>query len=109
MASNDPAPSGPTIVDNPAARRYEARVDGELAGFLEYRLAGTRRILLHTETLEAFGGRGIGGAMARHALDAARAAGTRATVKCPFIRTWLERHPEYASVVTPGPGSHRAS
>lgn len=93
--------AGPTIIDDTAAQRYEARLDGELAGFLEYRLAGTRRILLHTEVLEAFGGRGVGAALARHALDAARAAGTRVTVRCPFLRAWLERHPEYAGVATP--------
>jgi predicted GNAT family acetyltransferase len=89
------------IVDRPEARRFEARLGSELAGFLEYRLAGTRRILIHTEVLPAFGGRGIGAALARHALDEAQAAGTRVTPKCPFVRAWLERHPEYASIVTP--------
>ncbi|MEW5991802.1 MAG: GNAT family N-acetyltransferase [Chloroflexota bacterium] len=100
----DPAP---TITDNAAARRYEARLDGELAGILEYRLAGTRRILLHTEVLEAHGGRGIGGALASHVLEAARSAGTRVTVKCPFVRSWLQRHPEYADLVTPEAGAPR--
>lgn len=93
----------PVISDRVDAARYEARVDGELAGFVEYRLAGTRRILLHTEVLPAFEGRGIGSALARHILDAARASGARVTVKCPFIRTWLARHPEYIDVVTPDP------
>ena len=92
-----------TITDDRAALRYEAHLGDDLAGFVEYRLAGTRRILLHTEVPPAFGGRGIGAAMARHILEEARATGTRVTVKCPFIRTWLERHPGYADVVTPGP------
>jgi hypothetical protein len=92
-----------TIVDRPEARRFEAWLGAELAGFLDYRLAGTRRILVHTEVLEAFGGRGIGAALARHVLDGARAGGTRVTAKCPFIRSWLERHPDYAAIVTPDP------
>ncbi len=93
----------PVIQDHPAAVRYEAHVGGDLAGFVEYRLAGTRRILLHTEVLPSFEGRGIGSALARHILDAARTTGDRVTVKCPFIRTWLARHPDYLAVVTPDP------
>ena len=102
---DDPHPTGDAlaITDNAEARRYEARMDGELAGFLEYRLAGTRRILIHTEVLPAFGGRGIGAALARHVLDEALAAGASVTPKCPFVRAWLERHPEYAPIVTPEP------
>ncbi|HEX9550848.1 MAG TPA: GNAT family N-acetyltransferase [Candidatus Limnocylindrales bacterium] len=91
------------INDEFDARRYEARVGGELAGVLEYRLAGTRRILVHTEVATAFAGRGIGAALARHALDVAVRAGTRVTAKCPFVRSWLARHPEYAASVTPDP------
>lgn len=98
---DEPAPS---ITDDIDARRYEARLGGELAGFVEYRLVSRRRILLHTEVLPAYGGRGVGASLARHALDEARAAGGRVTVKCPFIRAWLERHPEYADIVTPDPG-----
>ena len=103
MNDPDPTAPGPTITDHAEARRYEAHLGGELAGFLEYRLAGRRRILIHTEVLEAFGGRGIGAALARHVLDEAMAAGARVTAKCPFIRSWLERHPEYAAIVTPEP------
>ena len=91
------------ITDNPETRRYEARLGAELAGILEYRLAGTRRILVHTEVLPAFEGRGVGGALARHALEAARTAGTRVSVKCPFVRSWLERHPQYDDLVIASP------
>lgn len=89
------------IADRGDASRFEAHVAGELAGFVEYRWIGDRRVLLHTEVLPAFEGRGVGSSMARHILDAAAASGTRVTVKCPFIRTYVERHPEYARVTTP--------
>jgi hypothetical protein len=91
------------IADAPDARRYEAHLGEELAGFVDYRLAGTRRILLHTEVPPAFGGRGIGAALARHILDEARTTGIRVTVKCPFIQAYLVRHPEYADIVTFAP------
>lgn len=89
------------VMDQPTAMRYEAHVGTELAGFVEYRLLGGRRVLLHTEVLPAFAGRGIGAAMARHVLDAAIASGVRVTVKCPFIRTYVERHPQYAAIAAP--------
>ena len=91
----------PTIADRPDANRYEARLGDMLAGFVDYRLVRTRRILIHTEVPTAFGGRGIGAALARHALDDARATGIHVTVKCPFIGAYLKRHPEYADVVAP--------
>jgi hypothetical protein len=94
-----------TITDNHEALRYEAHLGADLAGYLEYRLANTRRILVHTEVPEAFGGRGIGSELARHALEEARAAGARVTAKGPFVRSWLERHPEHADIVTPEPGT----
>lgn len=101
-----------TIADRADANRYEARVDGELAGFVDYRLvgsglAGTRRIVLHTEVPPAFEGKGIGAAMARHILEEARDSGIRVTVKCPFIETYLKRHPEFADAVAPVPTPRR--
>lgn len=89
------------VTDQPAAARYEAHLGTELAGFVEYRLLGGRRVLIHTEVLPGFAGRGIGAALARHVLDAAVASEVRVTVKCPFIRTYIERHPEYAAIAAP--------
>lgn len=97
-------PQRVTIVDHPDRLRYEARDGAELAGFVDYRRIGGRLVLVHTEVLPAFEGRGVGSALARSILDEARAMGVRVTVKCPFIRTWVERHPEYASTTTPTPG-----
>ena len=48
------------ITDNPEARRFEAHVDGDLAGFADYRDAESVRAFVHTEIDPAFGGRGIG-------------------------------------------------
>ncbi len=92
-----------TIEDRPEANRYEARLGGDLAGFVDYRAVRARRILLHTEVLPAFGGRGIGAALARHVLDDALASGVHVTVKCPFIEAYLKRHPEYADVLALAP------
>ncbi len=88
------------VTDNPAESRYEARVDGELAGFAAYQLADDLIMFTHTEVDDAFEGQGVGGALARGALDAVRADGTRQVLpRCPFIRGWIERHPDYQDLV----------
>lgn len=47
-----------TITNNEAQGRYEARVDGELAGILEYQLGEGIVLFPHTEVHPQFGGRG---------------------------------------------------
>ena len=101
-------PASPSISDRPDASRYEAQVEGALAGFVDYRWMGGRRVLIHTEVMPAFEGRGVGSALARNILEEAIATGTRVTVKCPFIRTYVERHPAYAVITTPLPDRTRS-
>ncbi len=84
------------ISDEPGAHRFEGRRSGELLGFVDYRWVGGRRVLIHTEVPPAFEGQGIGSALARHVLDLAREQEERISIKCPYVRTFIERHPEYA-------------
>ena len=86
--------------DNAEQHRYEARVDGELAGFAAYVAADDLIMFTHTEVFEAFEGKGVGSALARGALDAVRADGSRKVLpRCPFIRGWIEKHPDYQDLV----------
>ncbi len=85
---------------NESARRYEAHLDGTLAGFVEYRERGDEITLIHTETLAGFEGRGVGTALARHALEDVRTRRAKAVVTCPFIGAYLAKHPgEHDDVV----------
>jgi len=86
------------VSDNPAESRYEAEVDGEFAGFAAYQLNDKLIAFTHTEVLPAFEGKGVGGAIARFAMDDVRARHLRAVPICPFVKTWLQRHPDYADV-----------
>ncbi len=90
--------------DNPAESRFEAYVDGELAGFSAYALSDGVITFTHTEVDDAFEGHGVGSALARGALEAVRAdGGLRVRPLCPFIRAWLDRHPDYHDLLrTPG-------
>jgi hypothetical protein len=87
------------VADAPERRRFEATVDGELAGFLVYRLRPGLLALIHTEVEERFEGHGLGGRLARFALDQARAEGLAVLPFCPFVADWLKRHREYVELV----------
>jgi predicted GNAT family acetyltransferase len=87
------------IANDDAAKRWEARIDGELAGYAEYRASAGRVVFTHTVVDPRFEGRGIGSALARTALDAAIAAGQRIVPYCPFISAYLRRHHQYDASV----------
>jgi hypothetical protein len=91
----EPSEAPIEVVDNRAGQRYEARLDGRVVGYTEYRRVRGRVIFIHTEVDPSMEGKGVGGKLARSALDAVRAEGLNFSVKCPFIASWLRRHPEY--------------
>lgn len=94
-----PDPSTVEVVEAADRQRYEARLGGELAGFAEYRRRDGRTVFTHTEVDGRFEGQGVGGALARAALDDVRARGEQAVPVCPFIAGWIERHPDYDDLV----------
>ncbi|AMD86630.1 acetyltransferase [Actinomyces radicidentis] len=90
------------VTDAKHANRYEARIDGELAGFLEYVVDGDVVTMPHTEVDPRFEGRGAGSALASSALDSVRGVGGRGVPTCSFVASYIERHPEYADLVAEG-------
>jgi predicted GNAT family acetyltransferase len=87
------------VVDNPDGSRFEIYDGDELAGFAEYHLFRNEIAFIHTEIDPGFAGRGLGGVLARGALDAARDSGLEVLPFCPFIRGWITKHPEYVELV----------
>jgi predicted GNAT family acetyltransferase len=98
------ASATPIISDAAERGRFEAHLDGELAGIPEYVLKYGRLALVHTEVLPVHEGQGIGSRLVRHALDHARASGYRVIAVCPYVQSYLVRHPEDDDIVV-GRGS----
>lgn len=82
------------VSDNPAASRYEIHVDGVLAGWSEYDAFPDRRIVTHTVVEPEFEGRGVGSALVRGLLDDLQKQGLRLVASCPFVKSYLQRHPD---------------
>lgn len=95
----------PVITDATERGRFEAHVDGELAGVLEYVLKYGRLALIHTEVLPTHEGQGIGSALVRYALDLARSNGWRVIPVCPYVQSYLARHPEDDDIVVGRPNA----
>lgn len=87
-------------------RRYEAQVDGSVAGFAEYILTDELIVFTHTEVDARYEGKGVGSAIARFALDDVRDSGQRKVMPlCPFIKGWIANHREYLPLVMGFPAS----
>jgi len=81
------------VMDEPDCHRFVHGVDGTEAQ-LVYRRNGRRLILVHTEVPDELSGRGVGGLLVKAAVDDARAKDSTLVPRCPFARSWLERHPD---------------
>jgi len=82
-----------TIQNNASASRFEMLVDGQLAR-LDYRLEDSTIYLLYVEVPDAAQGRGIASQLTEAALKFARDEGRKVVPVCPFIATYVRRHPE---------------
>lgn len=91
--------AGVSVTDD-GVSRYEARTaEGEVVGFAEYDVRGETVVFPHTVVDPAHRGQGIAGALARRALDDARAAGRSVVPACGFFQVYLRRHPRDQDLV----------
>ncbi|MBU6515672.1 MAG: N-acetyltransferase [Acidobacteriota bacterium] len=80
--------------DNHQRSRHELRVDGDLAGVVDYRVGAGQVDLVHTEVDASFAGRGLGTTLVEFALRDARARGLKVVPSCPFVSVVIARKPE---------------
>jgi predicted GNAT family acetyltransferase len=88
------------VINNEQRQQFQLPVEGEI-GFLEYRLHEGAIVLMHTEVPEKLGGRGIGSALVAAAFDYAKNHQLKVKVYCPFVKKYLNHHPELNDLVLP--------
>lgn len=87
------------VRDNKERLRYEILDDGEVVGFVQYNVRGGRVILVHTEVDKEHGGRGLATTLVKGALDDLRRRGRCIVPICPFVESFVKKHPEYDDLV----------
>jgi uncharacterized protein len=85
------------VRDNTERNRFELDADGHIA-FSNYKRSNGLLTILHTEVPKELEGRGIGSALVRGLLEIARAQGLKVHAVCPFVKNYLDRHPEYSDL-----------
>lgn len=88
-----------TVTESPERHRYEISVDGELAGFTMFTLDGDVAIMPHTKIDPEYKGQGLATTLIGSALDDLRERGVTVVPRCPFVREFIEKHPEYQDIV----------
>ena len=86
------------VVDNPGENRFETSTSAGLA-VLEYSRSGNLLALQHTEVPKSARERGTGGRLVEAAFRQAREQGLKVVPYCPFVRAYVERHPELSELV----------
>ena len=87
------------VVDAPERARFEIRVDGEIAGFTEYRRRPGLIAFIHTLIDPRFEGQGLASELVRTVLSEARSHRLSVLPFCPFVRAYIADHTEYLDLV----------
>jgi predicted GNAT family acetyltransferase len=80
--------------------RYSATLDGHEAELTYSRTSPRLVIVDHTAVPDELRGRGVGQALAAHAVEDARREGWKILPLCPFFRSQALRHPEWQDVIS---------
>ena len=87
------------VIDNTDKKRFEIHIDGKIA-LEDYEFfttsEGEKGIeYKHTEVPEELGGRSIAGYLVKYILDNAAAKNLRVKPTCPYVKSYIDKHPEY--------------
>lgn len=87
-----------TLIDNAAEKRYELDL-GDGMALAEYVLGHGLIVLTHTEVPPKYEGRSIGKELVQGVLEDIRRKKLKVVPQCPFVATYIRRHPEWTDLV----------
>lgn len=83
------------VRDSAERKRFEIDLGEGTFAYAEYNLLTSRIMFTHTEVPKAHEGKGLGGALIRAGLAAARERGLKVIPICPFFAAYMQRHAEF--------------
>ena len=90
-----------TVRDNPGRHRFEIDLGGGEFAIAEYTLPAGKIMFTHTEVPPHHEGKGIGTALIRAGLQAARERGLKVIPICPFFAAYMQKHSEVQELLDP--------
>jgi predicted GNAT family acetyltransferase len=87
------------VTRNLPLSRFDIHVDGELAGFADYKLKDGVIVFPHTEIDPKFGGKGLGTILIEFALNEIAQENLSVEPLCPFVSKYIGKHPEMLYLV----------
>lgn len=88
-----------SVKHNKQHNRFEITEKGSTA-VLTYKLSNNIIDMQHTIVPEEMEGKGVGSALVKQALNYARHEEMKVKPTCPFIKAYIDRHPEYKDLVS---------
>ena len=96
--SNQQTNTGVQISHDEQAKRFETTIEGQ-TGYISYQDKGDTLVYDHTIVPQALGGRGVGSALVKHALNYAREQDKKVVPQCSFVEAYINKHPEYQDLL----------
>jgi uncharacterized protein len=91
-----------TVHDNPAESEFDMYIDGEIAGWVRYRVEGSEIWMLYTAVTRGFHDRGLTDPLIQTALDDAHRRRIGVLPFCPLVRQYMRLHPQYLGLIPVG-------
>ena len=86
------------IIHNETAKRFETSIDG-YTGYISYKERDGKLVYDHTIVPQELGGRGVGSALVKQALNYARKNNKKVIPQCSFVASYIDKHPEYQDLL----------
>ncbi|HCN17407.1 MULTISPECIES: GNAT family N-acetyltransferase [Psychrobacter] len=96
--SNHVSKSNLNIIHNQPAKRFETSIEGQ-TGYISYQDRDGKLVYDHTIVPQQLGGRGVGSALVKHALDYAQEQDKKVIPQCSFVSSYIHKHPEYQNLL----------
>lgn len=88
------------VKDNRRQHRFEMIVDGKLSIVAYQNLDDETLALTHTEVDPSLEGKGVGSHLVQSVLEYVERNNLKIVPLCPFVDTYLKRHPDWNRVVS---------
>ena len=86
------------VIDNKEMNRFETEIDGHQA-IIEYSVLPNIVSLNHIEVDKALAGKGVATEMTEKVLLQIELRGLMVIAVCPFIKKYIQKHPEWNSII----------